>query len=104
MPLRWPANIGDPAKGATGLDDYLRQGAGFGNLVMLRTRLIIVRKLADGQQFRIRVDLGEATFDAKERILIQPEDILLLYLQPFEAIANVSANFFNFTFVPSLNN
>ena len=57
------------------------------------TLCLIVRKLPNGQQLRIRVDLNRAVHDTQERILIQPEDQVLLFFNPKELYANLLLNF-----------
>ena len=54
------------------------------------SRAIVVRKLPDGSQLPIRVDLNRALTDSSERILIQPEDIVIVrYTAAEEAINTV---------------
>lgn len=72
-----------------------RAGAGPGNIVP-PTRVIILRRLANGQQLPIRVDLVKAMHDVNERILIQPEDVVMLHFKPQEQFSNVLLNFFDF--------
>ncbi len=60
------------------------------------TRALIVRKLPNGQQLRIRVDLNRALHDPNERIIIQPEDQLLLFFSPGELYSNLLLNFVGF--------
>lgn len=57
------------------------------------TQCLVVRKLPNGQQVRIRVDLNRALHDPNERILIQPEDQVLLFFKPKELYANLLLNF-----------
>ncbi|WP_168565268.1 polysaccharide biosynthesis/export family protein [Crateriforma spongiae] len=52
------------------------------------TRAVILRKLPDGRQMNIRVDLDRAMHDPKERIDIQPDDVVMLYQKPGAAIIN----------------
>jgi protein involved in polysaccharide export with SLBB domain len=61
------------------------------------TQGLIVRKLPNGQQLRIRVDLNRALHDPSERILIQPEDQFLLFYKPSEFYANLLLNYVGFT-------
>lgn len=70
------------------------------------TQCLIVRKLPNGQQVRIRVDLNRALHDVNERILIQPEDQVLLFFKPKELYANLLLNFIGvgINIVPPLNN
>ena len=67
---------------------------GPGNIVP-PTRAIVVRRLADGRQIKIRVDLRAALDDPRERILIQPEDFVLLKYTPGEIATNLALNFVN---------
>ena len=59
------------------------------------SRATVVRKLADGRQFSISVDLKKAMQDPKERILIQPDDLLTLEFRPHEAVCNGLMNWLN---------
>ncbi len=56
------------------------------------TRVLILRKLPDGRQLPIRVDLDRAMQDEKERILIQPEDVVMLQFKPSAAGLNGTLN------------
>lgn len=88
--------VGGPG-GVSGLAVF-RSGAGPGNIVP-PTRVLILRKLANGEQLPIRVDLSKATRDPKQRILIQPGDVVMLHYKPGELFGNVAINFFNFNFI-----
>lgn len=63
------------------------------------TRVIILREMPDGRQLPIRVDLARAMVDQKERILIQPNDVVMLQFKPMQATTNGVLNFFNVTSV-----
>lgn len=63
------------------------------------TRVIILREMPDGRQLPIRVDLARAMTDQKERILIQPNDVVMLQFKPHQALFNGILNAFNFTFL-----
>jgi hypothetical protein len=63
------------------------------------TRVIILREMPDGRQLPIRVDLARAMVDQKERILIQPNDVLMLQFKPHQAVFNGLLNTFNFNFL-----
>lgn len=65
--------------------------------MMRPTRVIILRELPDGRQLPIRVDLARAMTDQKERILIQPNDVLMLQFKPHQAMFNGILNTFNFS-------
>lgn len=58
---------------------------GFGN--PSPSLLSVVRKTPGGGQVVIRVDLNRALRDPRERILIQPRDLLILQERPEEALA-----------------
>lgn len=60
------------------------------------TRAIIVRKLENGQQIAIRVDLNRATRDPLQRIVVLPGDFIMLNYKPGETLTNAALNFFNF--------
>ena len=49
--------------------------------------VIVLRKLPDGGEVPIKVDLYRARTDLSERIVIQPGDYILLQYTPLEAIA-----------------
>ncbi len=70
---------------------------GPGNVVP-PTRVIIVRRLPDGSQINIDVDLKLALIDPRERVLIQPDDFVLLKYRPYEFAANVALNFVSFNY------
>jgi len=71
---------------------------GPGNVVP-PTRVIIVRTLDDGSQINIEVDLKIAMQDARERILIQPGDLVVLKYKTHEILANVALNFVNISYL-----
>ena len=66
------------------------------------SQAIIVRKLADGGQIPIRVDLNRALSDSSERILIQPEDIVIVRYTIAEEILNTAFSLIQFNFLTSL--
>jgi len=49
--------------------------------------LSVVRRTPNGGQLTIRVDLNRALTDPRERILVQPGDVLILQETPGEAFA-----------------
>jgi protein involved in polysaccharide export with SLBB domain len=59
--------------------------------------LVVVRRVPDGRQVPIAVDLRRALRDARERLVVKPGDVLLLQERPGEALARyVTQTFFNF--------
>lgn len=79
-----------------------RAGAGPGNVVP-PSRAVVIRKLPNGQQIMIRVDLNRARFDPTERVIIQPGDFVMMHYKPGEIASNVALNFFQFTYLISGN-
>ncbi len=66
--------------------------------------LTVIRRTPTGGQVPIRVDLNRALRDARERILVQPGDLLILQETPGEAIARYMSDVVNFTFVGRIIN
>lgn len=64
------------------------------------TRLTVVRTV-NGQQIAIRTSLKKTLLDPQERILVQPNDLILLEYTEFELFMNVLMNNVNLTY--SLN-
>jgi protein involved in polysaccharide export with SLBB domain len=75
-----------------------RSGSGPGNIVA-PTRVMIIRKMPDGAQVKIYVDLRKALYDPRQHVLIQPEDTVMLFWQPWEITANIALNLFNFEYL-----
>jgi protein involved in polysaccharide export with SLBB domain len=67
------------------------------------SRAIIVRKLADGGQIPIRIDLNRALIDTSERVLIQPEDIVIVRYTVAEEVINTALSLLQFNFLTSLH-
>lgn len=81
----------------------IRSGAGPGNILVPPGRAIIIRKLADGRQVRIRVDMRKALHDSSERICILPNDFVMMQFTPSQCVSNTVLNWFNWnvTVIPS---
>ena len=84
-------NVNGPA-GANAAATNFRSGPG--NIVP-PSRVIILRQVASGEQVKIHVDLKQASLNNRERILIQPEDVVMLHYTGGELAANVALNFVN---------
>jgi len=69
------------------------------------SRAIVIRKTCNGQTVAIRVDLRKAITDSTERILIQPEDMILVQFTCTEQVANFALRSLqlNYLFGPGLN-
>lgn len=89
------ASIGGP--GGQG-GQVFRAGAGPGN-ILPPTRAVVLRRVPNGQQVAIRVDLEQAVRDPKQRIVIIPGDFIMLYYKPGEQLFNAAINFVNFTYL-----
>ncbi len=66
------------------------------------SRAIIIRKLADGGQIPISVDLNRALTDSSERILIQPEDVVIVRYTCAEEVINTALGLVQFNFLYGL--
>lgn len=84
--------------GGTSSVAVLRAGAGVGNIIP-PTRVIVLRKLPNGQQLQIRVDLNEAKKNPNERIRIMAGDYIMMYYKPGEMMGNAALNFFNLNWI-----
>ncbi len=83
--------------GGTQSTSILRAGAGIGNVIP-PSRVLILRKLPDGQQLAIRIDLTEAMRNPKERIRIMAGDYVMMHYKPGETFTNSALNFFNLNY------
>lgn len=88
--------------GGTSSVAVLRAGAGLGNIIP-PTRVLILRKLPNGQQLPIRIDLNLAMKDPKERIKVMAGDYIMMYYKPGETAANAMLNFFNINITKNVN-
>src|SRR5690606_29871666 len=79
--------------GGTSSVTVLRTGAGLGNIVP-PTRALVLRKLPNGQQLPIRVDLNRAVREPSERIRIMAGDYIMVYYKPGESASNALLSFF----------
>jgi hypothetical protein len=61
--------------------------------------LSVVRKTPRGGQIIIRVDLNRALRDSRERLLVQPGDVLILQETPTEALARYFSEMVKFNFI-----
>ena len=77
-------------------------GTGPGNIVT-PSLAVIVRKNPDGTQLLIRVDLAKALLDSSERVIVRPDDIVMLQFKKSEALANFLLNCFSFNFTIAPN-
>lgn len=84
--------------GGTSSVAVLRAGAGVGNIIP-PTRILVLRKLPNGQQLAIRVDLNNAMKNSKERIKIMAGDYIMMYYKPHEMATNAVLNLFNFNWI-----
>lgn len=82
-----PAGINAPATNFN-----IKPGA-----VIPPSRAIVVRTIGS-QQIKIDVDLKRALDDPKERLIIQPRDLILVKYRPSEFVGNLALNIVTFNF------
>ncbi|MCA9248030.1 MAG: polysaccharide biosynthesis/export family protein [Planctomycetales bacterium] len=58
--------------------------------------LSVLRRLPDGRQITIRVDLHRAARDPRESLIVQPGDVLVLQETPHQAITRYATQMFDF--------
>lgn len=61
--------------------------------------VLVIRKLPCGNQITIKVDLNRALQNPSERILIQPDDFVMLRFKLSEELANVALSLVQFNFL-----
>jgi hypothetical protein len=69
------------------------RGASIGTIVP-PTRLLVIREV-NGYQRAIRIDMKRAMIDPTERILIQPNDLIVLEYTPAEVAINLFMSTFS---------
>ncbi len=74
--------------GPLGQSGTALQGNASPGYIFKPTRVLILRKMPDGTQLQIRVDLARAMRDPKERIIIRNEDLVVLSCKPLAGTAN----------------
>ncbi len=73
---------------------FVQNGIGFPNPSLVS----VIRRTPGGGQVAIRVDLNQALRDPRERILIQPKDVIILQQTPTEAVVQYFTAVFKFNF------
>jgi len=74
-------------------------GGGSGSSILPPTQIVVIRKLPNGSNIPIKINLNRALTDPSQRILIQPGDYVLLQYTPLEIAVNqvvgsISFNYF----------
>jgi protein involved in polysaccharide export with SLBB domain len=92
---------GSFGSGGTGLGRAGNQNSGGGNSSspIPPSRAIVIRKTCNGQTVAIRVDLRRAITDSNQRLLIQPEDMILVQYTLAEEIANFALRAFQINYL-----
>lgn len=88
-------NVAGPAGGTAAIASSFRSGPG--NIIP-PTRVLVVRTLPNGKQLKIHVDLKRAMDDPRERLIIQPGDMVILAYTPTELAGNIALNFVSFSY------
>jgi hypothetical protein len=68
------------------------------------SRLLILRKLPNGEQLPIEVDLCRAVHDPRERINVQHGDLLILKFRAHQAVFNGLINWINPSLIINTSN
>jgi hypothetical protein len=76
-----------------------RRGGGGGNQFCQPSEAVVVRELACGNSISIKVDLNRAIENPQERILIQPNDVVLVRYTLCEEVGNVLLNAFQINYL-----
>ena len=84
-------SVGGPAGGVLAVA-YNLKGTYNPGAILPPTRVLILRTLPTGQQIQIRVDLHKALRDRRERVIIAPGDMVMLYYKPGELAGNYFIN------------
>lgn len=95
---------GNAGQGQTGVmsvggQGFRGGGGGGGGGGIGPSRAIVVRKTCNGQSIAIRVDLRKAITDSSERILIQPDDMVIVQYTLAEEITNAALSLFQFNYL-----
>jgi hypothetical protein len=85
-------NVSGPAGPTSAAATNFRSGPGN---VVPPSRVLIVRTLPTGGQVKIDVDIKKALDNPRERVLIQPNDLVLLKYKPGELVTNIALNTLN---------
>lgn len=75
--------------------------AGGGKGILPPTDVVIIRRLSNDKQVKIRVDLKKCLDDPSERVIVARGDLILLKFKPGEMAGNMALNLFNLNFTIS---
>lgn len=95
---------GPLGSGGTGLSNVGGRGGMYGGgrgavIGKNPSRLLVIRKLDCGGTLAIKVDLNRALTDSSQRILVKPEDTLILQYTVSEELYNAALNLIQFQFL-----
>jgi protein involved in polysaccharide export with SLBB domain len=88
-------SVGGPAGGVAASSSNFKGIYNPGNIVP-PSRVLVLRTLPNGEQIEIRVDLRKALRDPRERLIIAPGDVVMLYYKPGEVATNYTINILTF--------
>lgn len=91
--------LGSIGTGIGGLGGNRGGGGRGGNQYCQPSQAIVIRELPCGDQIAIRVDLNKALADKGQRILIKPNDVIVVKYTVCEEIGNVLLNLVQFNFL-----
>lgn len=93
--------LGNAGTGLGGVGANMAGGGGGrgGNQFCQPSEAVVVRELACGNSIAIKVDLNRALENPAERILIQPNDVIIVRYTLAEEVGNVFLNIFQLNFL-----
>jgi len=91
------------ARGQIGSGQMTGFGAtGLGGIIP-PTEILVIRTTKCGAQIPIRIDLNKALTDKRERIIVQPGDVVMLRYTPLERLLNAGLGALNFNILFNQN-
>jgi hypothetical protein len=93
-------NVSGPAGPTSAAASNFRSGPGN---VVPPSRVLVIRTLPGGGQVKIDVSIKRALDDPRERVVIQPNDLILLKYTPAEIAINVGLNTISFGAIANWN-
>lgn len=91
--------IGSMGTGGGGMGGGSGGGSAGGSFGIPASRAIILRKLPGNRQISIKVDLCKALNDPAQRVLIQPEDTIIVQYTFVEELGNAALSLIRFNFL-----
>ena len=90
--------IGNIGSGIGGVGGNSNSGGGQGGGFCQPSQVILIRELPCGNQISIKIDLNKALQNKSERVMIQPNDVIMLRYTVGEEIGNVVLSLFQINY------